>query len=1311
MDFFQICTKEVRGSKKGELEVYPDFTVGRSKDLMVRGQSFYALWDEERGLWTTDEYDLTRLVDEAIAKHVEKLTADGVLCKPKFLRSWGTNGWKQFRTFVKNVSDNSHQLDAKVVFSNTDVKKSDYATRKLPYPLVEGEHPAFDELMQTLYSEEELAKIKWAIGSIIAGDSKDIQKFIALYGAPGTGKGTVLDIIKKLFPGYYETFEAKALVGGTNNFATEAFKNNPLIAIDPDSKMDKIEDNTKFNSITSHDELRLNEKFKPTYTTKINSFVIIGTNDPIKITNGKSGLIRRIIDVQPTGNLVPISRYHKLMAQVNFELGPIAHHCLTVYRSMGKNYYNDYRAVSMMLKTDPFLNFIEYNYDIFKEQDGTSLKQAFTLYKQYAEESELGYKMAMFKFREELKNYFREFHDRKIIDGVPIRSYFEGFTAQPYKTPLPEDNTKFTLVLEETTSLLDELFADMPAQYGKAGEETPEKYWTGDERLIKGEMRKPRPDQIVKTTLKDLDTSKLHFLKIPENHIVIDFDLEGDDGEKSLERNLEAAAEWPATYAEYSKSGKGVHLHYIYDGDATDLARVYSPGIEIKVYAGNASLRRQLSKCNNVPIATISSGLPFKEKKPVIDAKTIQNEKGLRTMIARNLRKEIHPDTKSSVDFIAKLLNDAYLSGMSYDLTDLRPVILTFAASSSNQALNCIKVVKVMKFKSEETAESKSVKEDKKLPVVIFDCEVYPNLFVLCWKYKGSKDVVRMINPTPQAVEGLFQFKLIGFYNRKYDNHILWGRYMGYNNEQLFQLSTKLVSNDNDNSARFGEAYSLSYADIYEFASKKQSLKKWEIELGLHHMEMDLPWDEPVDEKDIPRVVEYCVNDVNATDAVLDACEVDFQARQILASMSGLSINDTTRMHTGKIIFGNDKTPQDWFNYTDLSQEFPGYTYDYGTSTYRGEDPGEGGYVYAEPGMYENVALLDVASMHPTTIIQLDLFGKYTKEFEKLYRGRLAVKHANEAWKNADKFPNRAAEFRAEAEKFIEEAKKYLPGIEITKENAKALAEALKLAINSVYGYTSAKFPNLFRDNRNVDNIVAKRGALFMVDLKHFIQERGFQVVHIKTDSVKIPNATPEIIKAVTEFGKRYGYDFEHEKTFEKLCLVNDAVYIARSDGKWDATGAQFAHPVVFKVLFSHEPIKFADLCETKELRSGGRMYLDFNESQATPNNPYKGMHFIGKVGLFLPVLPEIGGGKLVRVKDGKSYAIGGTKDYLWLEAEMVKMLNLDAIDRLLFEDLTDTIKGTGSLTDIVDMQYYETLVDNATKTIEKFGDFQEFVK
>ena len=86
----------------------------------------------------------------------------------------------------------------------------------------------------------------------------------------------------------------------------------------------------------------------------------------------------------------------------------------------------------------------------------------------------------------------------------------------------------------------------------------------------------------------------------------------------------------------------------------------------------------------------------------------------------------------------------------------------------------------------------------------------------------------------------------------------------------------------------------------------------------------------------------------------------------------------------------------------------------------------------------------------------------------------------------------------------------------------------------------------------------------------------------IKTDSIKIPNATPEIIQFIMDYGKEYGYTFEHEATYEKMCLVNDAVYIAKyaDTGEWTATGAQFAVPYVFKTLFSHEKIDFDDICE-----------------------------------------------------------------------------------------------------------------------------------
>ena len=100
------------------------------------------------------------------------------------------------------------------------------------------------------------------------------------------------------------------------------------------------------------------------------------------------------------------------------------------------------------------------------------------------------------------------------------------------------------------------------------------------------------------------------------NHIVIDFDIKGKDGIKSEKLNKDAAKTWPETYAEMSKSGEGIHLHYIYDGDPEELTRLYDKDIEIKVFIGDSSLRRKLTKCNNHPIAHLKKGdLPLKEKR------------------------------------------------------------------------------------------------------------------------------------------------------------------------------------------------------------------------------------------------------------------------------------------------------------------------------------------------------------------------------------------------------------------------------------------------------------------------------------------------------------------------------------------------------------------------------------------------------------------------------------------------------------------------------------------------------------------------
>jgi len=1241
VDFFQIGTKETKG---GVVEVFPDFTVGRSKDLMVRGRSFYAIWDEERGLWSTDEYDVQRLVDEELAAYAEKLKRDGFLCTVKYLRSFGSNSWSQFQNWLSKLSDNHVQLDQNLTFSNTEVTKSDYVSRRLSYPLEPGANDAWDELIGTLYSVEERMKIEWAIGAVISGDSKKIQKFLVFYGPAGTGKSTVLDIIQKLFQGYTTTFEAKALGSNNNAFSTEVFKHNPLVAIQHDGDLSRIDDNTKLNSIVSHEEMTMNEKYKPSYTARVNSFLFMGTNQPVKISDAKSGIIRRLIDVHPTGVRIPVDHYYALMARIDFELGAIAHRCLDIYRQMGKNAYNAYRPLEMMLQTDVFFNFIEANYDIFKQQNGTTLKQAYLLYKEFCNDTGIERQLPQYKVREELRNYFDEFKDRAEVDGVVVRSYYSGFTAHPFKQQKKNGHVTYSLVMDETTSLFNLEYAECPAQYTK-DDGTPKTYWAN-----------------VKTTLAEIDPTQLHYVKVPENHIVIDFDLKDEHGEKSLERNLEAASSWPATYAEFSKSGRGVHLHYIYDGDAAQLGRVYSEGIEIKVFTGDASLRRMLSKCNSVPIATINSGLPIKEKK-VLQSNTIKSEKGLRDLIARNLRKEIHPGTKPSVDFIKHILDEAYESGMKYDVTDLRSKIMAFANNSTNQPMEALKIVQQMKFASESSSPSVDSARDDRLS--FFDVEVYPNLFVVCWKFRGSPDVVRMINPEALDIEELVELKLIGFNNRRYDNHILYARMMGYDNEQLFKLSQKIINGSVG--SMFGEAYTLSYSDIYDFSSKKQSLKKFGVELGMHHVELDIPWDEPVPAELVDKVVEYCVNDVLITEATFEDRYQDFVARLILAELSGMSPNDTTQKHTAAIIFGSDKNPQKHFVYTDLSKEFPGYEFDRGVSTYRGETVGEGGYVYAETGMYNDVALLDVASMHPTSIDQLNLFGNYTPNFTALKDARLAIKYKD---------------YAAAREMLDGKLTPYLAD----EKDAEALAYALKIVINIVYGLTSAKFDNPFRDHRNIDNIVAKRGALFMIDLKHAVQEQGFTVAHIKTDSIKIPDATDEIITFVKTFGEKYGYEFEHEATYDKFCLVNDAVYVAHKpeDDKWIAVGAQFQHPYVYKKLFTNEDISFDDLCETKQVMQGV-MYIQYDNDVR---------HHIGKIGRFVPVVPKSGrefkGGTLLRVKDDKAYAVTGTKGYLWVEATV-------------FDDVKDFVE--------IDWSYFERLTKEAYEAIDYFGSFHDFAQ
>lgn len=1313
VDFVEIAIGEKN-------RIYPEFRVNRRSDLMTKGGQFYAFFNPETKFWSTDDDALCELVDNAIDDKANDMLNKGeVVGKRAYLGKFTNNCWSTFKKYAKSLPDRYSQLDNDIIFANTPIDKRSYCTRKLPYDICEGETPAWDELMSTLYDPEERQKIEWAIGAIISGDSKKIQKFIVIYGAPGTGKSTVLDIVGEMFEGYWEPFSAEDLGDNHKSFAMEPFKNNPRIAIDGDGDLSKISTNTRLNMIVSHDSLNINEKFKSQYRSKITSFLFVGTNKPVRITDSKSGMLRRLIDVQPTGKKIPFRRYNQIKKQIAFEYGAIADHCLSVYRELGLSYYGDYRPTRMIKNTNDIFNFLSDNYDIYVGKDiirGSELWADFKIWADYNNVPQGFVRYSQFK--SDIKEYFEEYHERLYLNGRNEYSIYTGFkkdlfgfenavkdVAEEKVADLPK---WLKLSRCEGKNIFDTECADCDAQVAN-GKGTPSVKWAE-----------------CSSVLSEIDTSVVHYVKVPENHIVIDFDIPGPDGSKDLARNLEAAKSFPRTYAETSKSGAGLHLHYIYDGDVSQLSRIYDDQIEIKVFSGLSSLRRKLTLCNNEKIAHINSGLPLKEVgKKVVDQEVIKNEKAIRTIIKRNLNKEYWPNTKPSVDYIYDTLEKAYESGADYDVTDLRPAVQAFANGSTHQALACIKLVNKMHFrgkKYEDIMEGEEIPETRPepsddIPMVFFDVEVFPNLFVVCWKKYHEGETVALINPSPEMIRALFKYRLVGFNNRDYDNHIMYARAMGYSNEMLFALSQRIIGKDKtvSKNAKFGEAYNLSYTDIYDFAAahNKMSLKKWEIKLKIRHLENSYPWDQPVPEDKWDEIAEYCSNDVEATEKLFDHLKGDFVARKILARLAGGNVNDTTNQLTTKLLVGNKKNPQSEYVYTDLSKEFPGYEYnsfgfkpeDYvpgckiisGKSRYMGEDPGEGGYKIAYYGYWSNVALLDIASMHPSSAIALNVFGdEITRKYKNLVYGRVAVKHIR---KIGDKDYVEAVELLGQIiDDFFKERIALGEGI---RDIAAGLADALKTAINSVYGLTSASFPNKLRDPRNKDNIVAKRGALFMLTLKHKLLDMGVKIAHISTDSIKVAEATPEIIKFVMDFGKEYGYTFEHEATYSKMCIVNDAVYIAKyasedecmkmygylpskqHPGEWTATGKQFQVPFVYKTLFSHEKVEFDDLCETISVTSS--LYL-LNEDEAD---------FVGRIGEFTPVVD--GGYNLMRLasvaEDGtkKFSAATGTKGHYWQESEVIRK------------------NHQHDWQDVVDISYYRKLADEAVSAIEEYIPFEEF--
>ena len=148
LDFVAIRKISKPMGKKDVVEtvrIFPEFKVTRSDDLMIKGASFYAVWDAEAGMWSRNPQTVCRIIDDALRKAEKEVTDFGKSAEVSYMVDFSSKKWSEFLAYCGSLPDNYHELDTKLTFANDDVMKDDYVSKRLSYSIEPGPIDAWEE--------------------------------------------------------------------------------------------------------------------------------------------------------------------------------------------------------------------------------------------------------------------------------------------------------------------------------------------------------------------------------------------------------------------------------------------------------------------------------------------------------------------------------------------------------------------------------------------------------------------------------------------------------------------------------------------------------------------------------------------------------------------------------------------------------------------------------------------------------------------------------------------------------------------------------------------------------------------------------------------------------------------------------------------------------------------------------------------------------------------------------------------------------------------------------------------------------------
>lgn len=371
---------------------------------------------------------------------------------------------------------------------------------------------------------------------------------------------------------------------------------------------------------------------------------------------------------------------------------------------------------------------------------------------------------------------------------------------------------------------------------------------------------------------------------------------------------------------------------------------------------------------------------------------------------------------------------------------------------------------------------------------------------------------------------------LIGFNNYYYDDYILTLM-------MRYRISQKRIKNENDLiitgfKPDYGIDQRIQSLDCFQQISVARSgLKKIEANMGKAIIESEVAFDidRALTEDEYQEVIKYCCHDVDTTidifklrwnsyflpklqivDRLKFAKEksLKYNTTTITASLltEGKNVKKWNKLFNGYYVsFRN--TPKDAVNLWQehfydkkgkVSVENFDCVFEFGFGGLHG--------VNKTRKKFENVKLLDVASMYPNILINLNVLGDATKRYQDIVDERIKVKHTDPQ-----------------------------------------LQQALKLIINSTYGLLSNKYSKLFNPIGAVS--VCVYGQIALYSLCERLYEAGYTLVNINTDGVAFCGEGEEYKEIWHEWEKDFSLTLELDE-FKRWVQkdVNNYVAIDKED-------------------------------------------------------------------------------------------------------------------------------------------------------------------